>query len=97
MTAVAFHTLSETAAAAALVLLLATWLSEREGRPIVERWHVAVAAVSWTLPTALSWIAGGAAAGSSALLLGFLSYDLVVWFGFYLLLGREARLDLLHS
>lgn len=97
MTAMAFHKLSETAAAAALVLLLAAWLAERHSRRVVERWHVMLAFVSWLVPTALSWISTSSVPTSTALLLGMLVYDLVVWLYFFVALGSEARWELLSS
>lgn len=82
MTAVAFHTLSETTAAAAMVLILAAWLNQREGR-VVDLWHVAAAATAWAVPTALSWMVSATAARSSPPLFGFLVYDLAVWLCFF--------------
>ena len=93
MTAVAFHTLSETMAAAALMLALSTWLTERDAPRVVDRGHVASAAVLWAVPTALSWMADST---SPPLLTGMLVYDLAVWLCFILVLG-EGRAELLRD
>ena len=93
MTAMAFHTFSETMAAAALVLALATWLSELDARRVVGAWQVVVAAVAWMVPTVLSWIATDT---SKALMTGFLVYDLAVGMCFVLVLGK-GRAELLRD
>ena len=88
MTAMAFHTLSETAAAAALVLALAIWLCRHEEPRVVEGPHLAIAGLAWVLPTAWSW---AASTMSAPLLLGMLLYDLVVWLCVFILLRRSGH------
>ena len=56
-----------------------------------------LAFVSWLVPTALSWISTSSVPTSTALLLGMLVYDLVVWLYFFVALGSEARWELLSS
>lgn len=89
-TAMAFHTLSETAASLILVLLLSCWLSERDmgRRRAVERWQVVVAFVAWLVPTVWSWTVDNA----TPFLQGMLVYDLSVWLCFFLALG-EAQAE----
>lgn len=91
MTALAFHTLSETLAAAALVLVLIIWLHNSAVDPrtgSIERWHVEVAVGMWALPTALSWAMHATPRG---LLSGMLAYDLAVWVCLLALTLREAH------
>ena len=87
MTTVAFHTLSETSAAASLVCVLAMWVRDCDSLGVQTR-HVVSAAVAWMVPTALSLAARSA---SLPLLLGMLLYDLFVWLCFVLVLGEERR------
>ena len=76
MTAVGFHTLSETVAAASLVLLLAAWVSDRRaGGP--RGWQLALASFAWALPTASSWIVEDDSKRS--LLFAMLVYDSLCW------------------
>ena len=93
MTAIAFHTLSETAAAAALTVLLVCLLEEGGGRTLPDRvvggrCHVSqalsAAAASWALFTAVGW--WGARPASFGVLVGFLLYDAFLWLLLLLLL-----------
>lgn len=76
MTAIGFHTLSETAAAAALAVLLALWVGDRRGgTPTLGQ--VVMVAITWALPTLYSWELEPDS--ERALLLAMLIYDLACW------------------
>ena len=93
MTSMAFHTLSETAAAALMVLGLAVWIDTAErwqpGHAGVDGWQVVSAALLWVVPTGLSWLA--AQDSAHPLLFGMLMYDMGVWLSLSLLLGRRQH------
>ena len=107
MTAAAFHTLSETAVAVAMVLGLAAWLRAPSDAPGVgvQARHVACAAVAWVVPTAASWLpalgasgeatAGEASGPPQAVLVGMLLYDMAVWACFAALLSRDERNEMM--
>ena len=76
MTAIGFHTLSETAAAAALAVLLALWVGDRRGgTPSLGQ--VMMVAITWALPTLYSWALEPDS--ERAKLLAMLLYDLACW------------------
>jgi hypothetical protein len=92
MTALAFHTLSETMTAGVLVLALAWWLQERG--PAIERRQCVFAAIAWAVPTGWSLMM---ASSGTMLLIGYLGYDLAVWLCCFLVLGEAGRERLVRS
>ena len=86
LTALAFHTTSETMAAATLVLPCAFWIDCSRGSTASGS-LIALTVIVWTFPTALSWIKMDV---NLSLLLAMLVYDLFCW----LLLLHVMRVSL---